>query len=175
MIACGAWYQYINSSEYLTLHQAQGSREDYRETLCNRSPNWPETHSPVKFLYVISELSQLMSFFCAFTFAGLVYGGIHLLAWNAPLTNETQWLLWRLSAVIVAASGPGLFVLRILGHFKGPNLGLMVSTMPLRLLALLVYFAARLYLVVECFIYSAYLPDLAFEQVQWSQYFPHIS
>jgi hypothetical protein len=115
-----------------------------------------------------SELSQLMTFFYAFTFTGLVYGGVHLLAWNAPLANEMQWL-WLVSVVVVAASGPVLFGLGILGKFTG-----LVAFL-LRPLALLVYFAASLYLVVECFIYSAFLPDLVYEKVEWSQYFPHIS
>jgi hypothetical protein len=37
----------------------------------------------------------------------------------------------------------------------------------------LVYAAARTYLVVECFINIAHLPDAVFQEPNWSQYIPH--
>ena len=40
-----------------------------------------------------------------FSFAGLVYGGIHLLAWNAPFPSHATLTLWRSSGVLLASSG----------------------------------------------------------------------
>jgi hypothetical protein len=42
----------------------------------------------------------------AFTLAGLAYGGIHLIVWNYPFTSHVQRVLWRISGVAIAASGP---------------------------------------------------------------------
>jgi hypothetical protein len=38
----------------------------------------------------------------------------------------------------------------------------------------LVYAAARMYLVVECFINIAHLPEAVFKEPNWSQYIPHV-
>lgn len=37
------------------------------------------------------------------------------------------------------------------------------------------YAAARLFIIVECGIDMAHLPDSAFKAPQWSRYFPHVS
>lgn len=37
----------------------------------------------------------------------------------------------------------------------------------------LLYFAARTYLIVECFISLAYLPEAVFAEPSWSKYLPH--
>jgi hypothetical protein len=47
----------------------------------------------------------------AFTTAGLAYGTIHGIAWQAPFTGVTQELLWRISAVVVASLGPIMLLL----------------------------------------------------------------
>jgi hypothetical protein len=38
----------------------------------------------------------------------------------------------------------------------------------------LLYAAARVYLVVECFINLAHLPEAAYQQPRWSQYIAHV-
>jgi hypothetical protein len=38
--------------------------------------------------------------------SGIVYGGLHALAWNAPFRNPTERLLWRISSVIIMGYGP---------------------------------------------------------------------
>lgn len=42
-------------------------------------------------------------------------------------------------------------------------------------LVLLLQALVRIFLLVECFIHLAYLPEAAYQVVKWSQYFPHIS
>ncbi|OCL05632.1 hypothetical protein AOQ84DRAFT_379409 [Glonium stellatum] len=44
-------------------------------------------------------------FYVGFTFAGLTYGGLHLVAWNAPFPTRVEGLLWRVSSMALAASG----------------------------------------------------------------------
>jgi hypothetical protein len=41
--------------------------------------------------------------------------------------------------------------------------------------SILFYTVARVYLVVECFINVAHLPDGAYQVPRWAQYVPHIS
>ena len=43
-----------------------------------------------------------------FSFAGLVYGGHHLLAWDAPFPSQLERTLWRGSGIFLASSGIGL-------------------------------------------------------------------
>lgn len=37
--------------------------------------------------------------------AGLIYGGLHCLAWNAPFQSNSERILWRLSSTTVASTG----------------------------------------------------------------------
>ncbi|KAI9695124.1 MAG: hypothetical protein M1820_008892 [Bogoriella megaspora] len=46
----------------------------------------------------------------ALVIAGAVYGGLHLIAWDAPFTSTTQSTLWRLSAVTIAAAAPYFYL-----------------------------------------------------------------
>ncbi|KAI9768031.1 MAG: hypothetical protein M1840_005343 [Geoglossum simile] len=48
--------------------------------------------------------------------ANIVYGGVHLLAWNGPLPSRTQLFLWRISAITISA--PGIVVI-VLGASVG--------------------------------------------------------
>jgi hypothetical protein len=72
-----------------------------------RSRNWPKLN--------IGDLFELKNdaifFIFAFTSAGLEYGGIHLAAWNAPFTTKAQRLLWRVSGLTLAVSGPAFSTL----------------------------------------------------------------
>ena len=159
--------------------------------------------------------------------AGLCYGGLHLLAWNAPFPTLAAKYMWRISGTYIAAIGIltyfvtscfqirrtsiGNFVnkrgtfdatLRKLDSLKiklrelsewanrtrlSDSLNLSLAQLVervldvvcfpivLTLLALfLLYPAARVYLVVECFINLTHLPESAYLEPEWSRYFPHI-
>lgn len=41
----------------------------------------------------------------AFGVAGLVYGGLHLLAWDARFASSAENVLWRCSGAVVASTG----------------------------------------------------------------------
>ena len=118
------------------------------------------------------KIHLVRTFITGFIISAFLYGGLHLLAWNAPFRSRTEEWLWRSSGIFIMASGlciiplvllvlPGDFSLClffVLAYFLG-----------------LVYVVARVYLVVECFINLAYLRDSVYEMPSWSQYFPHIS
>lgn len=126
----------------------------------------------------------------AFACAGLTYGALHLLAWNSPFTSVAQKTLWRISAVAIAASGAiviflgwlcrWLFVTRedipdnsyFRKLWNEMSIWIIVAIV---VLFLLFYLFARAYLVVECFVSVAYLPERVFQQPGWTYYFPHIA
>jgi hypothetical protein len=138
-----------------------------------------------------SKLHDALGFLFAFTVAGLMYGGLHLLAWNAPFTNRIQELLWKISGLAVISSGLSLFSLIVLAYGEeklrkrakrrsSASFTKRLHWVMLKFLQVLVisfalfYLCARVYLVVECFISFAYLPDGVFQDAKWSAYFPHI-
>ncbi|EEU41559.1 uncharacterized protein NECHADRAFT_87751 [Fusarium vanettenii 77-13-4] len=54
--------------------------------------------------------------FMTFLYAGCIYGGLHLIAWNGPFRTHTEVLLWRIAAVTITGPlallgiGVGLFL-----------------------------------------------------------------
>ncbi|KAL8876517.1 MAG: hypothetical protein Q9198_005306 [Flavoplaca austrocitrina] len=137
--------------------------------------------------------------------SGLLYGGLHLVAWNADFASHAELLLWRISAVFVACNG---IVMGIVGLLlssekarrvsQEPSLGmpnpsarprkskgkvvynkiLTAASFSSTLFLPLLWFSyvlARVYLVIEAFRNLAYLPAGAFETPEWPNYFPHIT
>jgi hypothetical protein len=133
-------------------------------------------------------------FLTGLTLASLIYGGLHLTAWNAPMSDSAS-LLWRISSIFVLVFGPALAISIVFQKWResafswdsNQRIGLLekiplFSLYYLSLFARLcnygvlsMYVIARIFLVVECFINIRHLPASTFEVPQWSQYFPHIS
>lgn len=121
-----------------------------------------------------------------FSAAGLMYGGLHALAWFAHFESPIQQLLWRISACVVAGGLPMSLTLLILSDIDERDIPEHRNswtniygyiTVFMFLLAFLVfpaYVLARAYLVVECFINLAHLPAGVYDVPKWSAYFPHI-
>jgi hypothetical protein len=109
--------------------------------------------------------------------SGFLYGGLHLLAWNAPFRSRMEEWLWRSSGISIMASG--LYIMPLVSLLISEDSKLYcLSSFSFVILGLifgLVYVVARVYIVVECFINLAYLHDSVYEMPSWSQYFPHIS
>lgn len=165
------------------------------------------------------DIARQWSIYLGFSISGFIYGGLHCLAWNAPLTSNTERLIWRLASTMTASTGilvllmlswqwekpfwvdpmsPGNVYLSWWNVFEtwraqvmsddtynylvwiliGPFMILffLKYVWDLFLAALiLLYVAARVYLIVECFINLGHLPPSAYQLPQWSQYVPHIA
>ena len=69
--------------------------------LAKRVGDWPP------FGYIDSGGLHLgsKSVLIGFVLAGLVYGAIHLLAWNAPFPTDAERVLWQASGIVLAVSG----------------------------------------------------------------------
>jgi hypothetical protein len=133
-----------------------------------------------------NQLLQLVS-----NTIGILYGGIHLLAWNAPFHSKHEQILWRTSGILVTRT---LVVLLFLfrgfinivscllsGSRKGkerasPYQRSSVATwlgIILLWASVIVYAFARLYLVLECLISLPFVPAEVYVQPPWSRYIPH--
>lgn len=115
-----------------------------------------------------------------FALAGMIYGGLHALAWNAPFPSQTQMMLWKISCMTLVATGP---VIWLMNRAQEINVAtchldfiLYVFFQHFIVYAVVaLYVVSRASLVVECFIVISYFPFSVFETPRWSKYFPHIS
>jgi hypothetical protein len=145
--------------------------------------------------YIKSQSAQPYYFLLGILSGSAVYGGLHLLAWNGPFPTKTQRLLWRTSCLLISAPfGIGLVLAWpafCLGcWFMGPDfvhrtsrsmreapteLKAHIYGLPGIIIAILalIFTAARVYLIVACFINIAYLPAAVFQEPSWSKYIPH--
>lgn len=115
-----------------------------------------------------------------------VYGGLHLLAWNAPFHAPIYGLLWKISGITITSLAifPILIMLFLLCNaytlglesklHKYLGLTLAVFTLLGMLSFMLLYIFARVYLVVKSFLSLAYLPESVLVTPNFSLYFPHI-
>jgi hypothetical protein len=141
---------------------------------------------------------ESIGFIVGLTLAGVVYGGLHMLAWNAPFRTHTEQLLWRISAAVVVFFGPVLcgigaslktfdsleVLITRYTHSKDDkpvsSIGRTFAVLYWVILILgvtaaaLLYLLARFYLVIECFVALAFLSDDVFKQPSWTSYFPHM-
>ena len=103
----------------------------------------------------------------AFVVSFVMFGAIHLLAWNYAFPSTTEKWLWRISSLLIitlpciASIHPGLLE----GNFvEYPCWVRMI---------LCIFALARLYLVVEAFLVFRSVPSSVYETVDWSAYFIH--
>ncbi|KAL8826714.1 MAG: hypothetical protein Q9170_007301 [Blastenia crenularia] len=140
-----------------------------------------------------------------FAVAGALYGGLHLVAWNAPFPSSVERLLWRIAATSVTCTGLvfGILALAAKSNFAkralsltvwraGKNVGFEAKAyftaasklclflfigIVLASLPLLwfLYLLSRGYLVVASFKDIAYLSANAYDTPSWPSYIPHIT
>jgi hypothetical protein len=140
-------------------------------------------------IYRLEEAVEMFAQLLTMSVAAFVYGGLHLLAWNAHFRGPVYGLLWKLSGITVASLGvlallavPAYRSLDWLGSHDTVERGLRrylwrvaafmfsVGT----ILFSLLYVLARVYLLVESFLSLAFLPESVLVTPNFSLYFPHI-
>lgn len=174
------------SSSDLTLesHTRNAAVRLPEDTLADRTSNWPSGINDRLFDFASSNDDVPKEVLLAFTLAGLSYGVLHLLAWKYPFASHAEHLLWQISGVTIGVSGPAIFLLnlylflvvQVFMLFDNLHLDDFLSAIFWCFLGAygLLFAFSRIYLIVESFISFAYLPNSAFEQPQWTYYFPHI-
>lgn len=172
---------------------ARSSRPRFYNGVGRRIGNWPSTSFPD---YVPFDVRLL-----TFSIAAGLYGGLHLLAWEAPFGSEQEQFLWRASASLLAMSGLILLlgfplglanrrmdfledkfekasIFSATGRFLLEAAFLITLCGPLGLIvgvSAMAYIPARIFLIVECCLQLARLPPGAYTTPDWSKYYPHIS
>jgi hypothetical protein len=133
------------------------------------------------------------------TLAGGYYGGLHLFAWTCQFPSYVETMLWRAAGITILATGPVVMVLVVyrrvaakivdsirqwlianppdasqeaLEHLS--SFASLAADTPLALWGLW-YIFCRAFIVVECFIMLAHLPDTTLDIPQWATYIPHIT
>jgi hypothetical protein len=114
------------------------------------------------------------------TLAGACYGGLHLIAWASAFPSPTEAVMWRAASVTILATGPlcSLFShlfpwmgdLVIEGKGFEPFIGIFGGYLSLSLS--LWYVLCRTFIVVECFILLAHIPETALHVPTWAAYIP---
>jgi len=101
---------------------------------------------------------------------GVIYGGLHTVAWDAHFPSYAEQILWRVSALFIIGWSTILFL--VLLDYLPDELNFIQELFTF--FALVVFFAPRLYLVIEAFISVRSLPVGAYQTVDWVEFLPHI-
>jgi hypothetical protein len=136
------------------------------------------------------------------TLAGVCYGGLHLTAWTCRFPSHAETLLWHAASVTMTATGPsaiayalGRGVAAFINHSKRIRLqskarqlgwlaelaldllGRVAKSLAktMFLLWAIWYTLCRVFIMVECFIMLAHLPDTTLEIPRWATDIPHIT
>ena len=140
---------------------------------------FPTTHGlPVRLAPLSGKTLYLNPVIVGFGIGGVIFGAIHLIAWNFHFPTRAEQLLWRISCLFLVA-GP---LLAPTGYYITEYLAARSRTADLlankvlrpayRVLAPL-YLLARLFLLVEVFRSLAYAPASTWSQVAWPVMIPH--
>lgn len=120
------------------------------------------------------------------SFAGACYGGLHLIAWASDFPSQTEAMMWRAASVTILVTGPLAALVAVcltsLAHLfdvlgssdRHENIDIAIRYC-LLLLPLLWYTVCRTFVVVECFILLAHIPETALHVPTWAAYIPSFS
>jgi hypothetical protein len=178
-----------NTSAYNT--QIRANREVPRfgtlmaPILNYRTPDWSfEDH----FMDIISgsirRVSDHVQMVVGITFASACYGGLHLNAWTNAFPSHAALMMWRAASITLLATGP--FCLALAALFTGLDWSrcyvlpkAFVTTyfpisFTLCLLGVFIvwYILCRTFIVVECCILLAHIPESALRVTTWAAYIP---
>jgi hypothetical protein len=108
--------------------------------------------------------------YSAMILGAMLFGGIHVGAWNFDFPTRIELLVWRCTTVWTAVCGPILILLGLLlGRFEKVE-NLRVVTLQI---LIFLYIIARLALLVEIFRTLFFLPPDAYVST-WASDIPHI-
>jgi hypothetical protein len=109
-------------------------------------------------LIIASPVALALLLIVAATAIFVVWLLVEIIDDYMPIKSILSWLYAPIHTFLETELGEDIFFFILFGIFS---------------MLALVYAAARTYLVVECFINIAHLPDAVFQEPNWSQYIPH--
>ena len=118
---------------------------------------------------------------CASSLAApIIYGGIHLAAWDYPFASKTEQWLWKIACLATIGTMPIHALIRTIWdhlHIKEerfPEIMWQILWWSLFIARMGFYGLARLYIVVEAFISLRHVPIGAYATIPWVQAIPHV-
>ena len=100
----------------------------------------------------------------------VIFGGLHLLAWNYDFPTAEETMMWRCSCIAIMVLPPLFYVWVIIRHveFDGSNsidfIGIFIT---------FAYLVARTYNLLEVFFSLRSTPPALYQAVNWPNWLPH--
>lgn len=110
-------------------------------------------------------------------FLAVSFGAIHCIAWNLAFATETEHTLWRVASITVMAV-PIVFFLDALLIMKISVPKWYKDIVTFRLIipiGTIIYTVARITLMILPFTLLRALPAVAYKDISWVKFIPHIS
>ncbi|TFK59235.1 hypothetical protein BDN72DRAFT_781013 [Pluteus cervinus] len=123
-------------------------------------------HVPMFYGYDI-EVKYLLRIRLMSCLIGMIFAGIHFIAWNSHFPTHVELVLWRSSSLIV------LVIPFLVGLF-GIFLVFKAIRWALYVLGPILYILARISLIIQAFISLRDLQPTVFQNVAWTSYIPHL-
>lgn len=98
-----------------------------------------------------------------------LFGACHIIAWNFSFPSLIEQLLWRISSIFCMA----LPLVIIIFSYVHPDIRYGIAYL-FAVGLILMYFLARLTLLVEVFVSLRSVPAGVYQTVDWSLYIPHL-
>ena len=108
----------------------------------------------------------------------LIYGGIHLTAWNYTFPSTVEHILWKISGIGIMAISP--FIIAVRGVLSNFDNGKQPFVMLLDILVLVSgfvfvsYLVFRTFIVLEAFLSLRHSPLGVYAAIPWVQNLPHL-
>ena len=119
------------------------------------------------------EMNQNHFFVISFPICvAVVFGGIHCIAWSFEFPSPQERLTWRISAAFLSGEPILYGLLVIIDNYQVAFLTICLKALFISITVM--YFAARIVLLVLPCITLRALPPSALIDIQWSSLFPHI-
>ena len=105
----------------------------------------------------------------------ILYGLIHLLAWNDQFPTPLERRLWRVSSVVITSSGLTGVSLMLMGRLFVNDLKQAYVLVSAVSLITVLHVLASGFLLVESFRQLFFLGPAAYQLPSWSNFWPHLS
>ncbi|KAF8658910.1 hypothetical protein AX16_001954 [Volvariella volvacea WC 439] len=132
------------------------------------------------FIRTVGSNSDVVKLLAVGSMTRVVFGGIHLFAWNFQFPTDLERWLWRGASLTLTVIPPFLAIIAFLIFldFKYESDLTEYPAIPVYYLTLFIfppiYFVARIVILFLAFYTLRALPEYAFQSAKWTEFLPHI-